>query len=166
MNFLSLFSFAAALVSDTGIDLISAPISGADLVPASVGDIPASLTDLSPTDLGPVGCLDGGGWVIWVVYAVIIGVFYFAMIRPQSKRRKKEEAMRKSVEIGDEITTIGGICGRVVSLKEDDTLVIETGADRAKIKIKAWAVGSNDTIKDTTPVEDEKGGFFSRLFKK
>ena len=56
---------------------------------------------------------------------------------------------RKGVRIGDEITTIGGICGRVISIKEEtDTLVIETGIDRDKIRIKRWAVGSVDTIHD------------------
>ena len=74
---------------------------------------------------------------------------YFILIRPQSKKKKKEEAMRKGVRIGDEITTIGGICGRVISIKEEtDTLVIETGIDRDKIRIKRWAVGSVDTIHD------------------
>lgn len=59
------------------------------------------------------------------MYAVIIGVFYFLLIRPQSKKKKKEEAMRKGVRIGDEVTTIGGICGRVLSIKEEtETLVI------------------------------------------
>lgn len=81
------------------------------------------------------------------MYAVIIGVFYFLLIRPQSKKKKKEEAMRKGVRIGDEVTTIGGICGRVLSIKEEtETLVIETGIDRDKIRIKRWAIGSVDTI--------------------
>ncbi len=55
--------------------------------------------------------------------------------------------MRSEVQIGDDITTIGGIVGRVVGIKEDaDVLIIETGADRAKIKIKKWAVGSVNTV--------------------
>lgn len=89
-----------------------------------------------------------GSWIMMIgMYAVIIGVFYFLLIRPQSKKKKKEEAMRKGVRIGDEVTTIGGICGRVLSIKEEtETLVIETGIDRDKIRIKRWAIGSVDTI--------------------
>ena len=81
--------------------------------------------------------------------SILFIALYFILIRPQSKKKKKEEAMRKGVRIGDEITTIGGICGRVISIKEEtDTLVIETGIDRDKIRIKRWAVGSVDTIHD------------------
>lgn len=85
--------------------------------------------------------------VIWMV--VIVGVFYLLLIRPQNKKKKKEDKMRNSIQIGDEITTIGGIVGRVVGVKEDsDILIIETGTDRAKMKIKKWAIGSVDTIHD------------------
>ena len=57
--------------------------------------------------------------------------------------------MRKNAQIGDEITTIGGICGRIVAIKEDtDTLIIETGSDRSKLRVKRWAIGSVDTIHD------------------
>lgn len=87
-------------------------------------------------------------WVILIIYAVIIGGMYLILIRPSSKRKKKEESMRKNAQIGDEVTTIGGIIGRIVSVKEDDTLVIETGADRAKMRIKRWAISSVDTVHD------------------
>ena len=87
--------------------------------------------------------------MVIAMYAILFIALYFILIRPQSKKKKKEEAMRKGVRIGDEITTIGGICGRVISIKEEtDTLVIETGIDRDKIRIKRWAVGSVDTIHD------------------
>ena len=77
-----------------------------------------------------------------LVYAVVILGLYFVMFRPNQKRRKQEEEMKKSLTIGDEVTTIGGIVGRVVSLKEDsDTLVIETASE--KIRIKRWAVENN-----------------------
>ncbi|MBQ6380203.1 MAG: preprotein translocase subunit YajC [Clostridia bacterium] len=79
---------------------------------------------------------------------VLIGgmfvLMYFMMIRPQNKRRKEEEEMRNSVDIGDEIVTIGGILGKVVSTK-DDALIIETGADRNKMKVARWAVQTNLT---------------------
>ena len=78
-----------------------------------------------------------------LVYAVVILGLYFVMIRPNQKRKKQEEEMKKSLTIGDEVTTIGGIVGRVVSLREDsDTLVIETASE--KIRIKKWAVASRN----------------------
>ena len=68
---------------------------------------------------------------------VLIVVFYFVLIRPQRKRDKQE--MRNSISVGDEISTIGGFIGRVVSIK-DDTLVIESSSDRTKLKIYRWAI--------------------------
>ena len=82
---------------------------------------------------------------------VMFAVMYFVMIRPQKKKQKAEEKMRSEIEVGDEITTIGGIVGKVVIVKED-SLVIETGSDRSKMRIRRWAVGSNDTNKE----EDKK----------
>ena len=81
---------------------------------------------------------------------LIFVVFYFMLIRPQKKREKAVQQMRSSLEVGDEIVTAGGIIGRVVSIK-DDTLVIETGSDRSKIRIARWAVQANNTVHDTTP---------------
>ena len=77
----------------------------------------------------------------------ILIVMYFLMIRPQKKKEKKTQEMRNNLQVGDEVTTIGGIIGRVVSLRED-TLLIETGSDRSKIRIKRWAVQSCETIHD------------------
>lgn len=78
--------------------------------------------------------------------------------------------MRNNLEIGDEITTIGGIMGRVISIKEEtDSIVIETAADRNKIQLKRWAISTVDTIKDE-PADDKNtassGGFFKRKKKK
>ena len=71
----------------------------------------------------------------------LFGLMYLVMIKPQQKRKKQEEELRKSIVIGDEVVTIGGIIGRVVSIKDDtDSLVIETASD--KIKIKRWAIAS------------------------
>lgn len=70
---------------------------------------------------------------------VLIVLFYFLMIRPQRKRDKAEREMRNSIDVGDEISTIGGFIGRVVSVK-DDVLVIETSSDRTKLKIYRWAI--------------------------
>ena len=92
----------------------------------------------------------GGGsmWALIAVYGLFFVALYFIFFRPQSKKKKKEEKMRKSAQIGDDITTIGGICGRIVAVKEDDSIIIETGSDRSKIRVKRWAIGSVDTIHD------------------
>lgn len=79
-----------------------------------------------------------------IMFVVLIVIMYFMMIRPQKKRQKEEQEMRSSLEIGDEIITIGGIVGKVVTIREQD-LVIETGADRTKMKIQRWAVNTNVT---------------------
>ncbi len=70
---------------------------------------------------------------------VLIILFYFLMIRPQRKRDKAEREMRNSIEVGDEISTIGGFIGRVVNVK-DDVLIIESSNDRTKLKIYRWAI--------------------------
>lgn len=79
---------------------------------------------------------------------LIIVVFYFMLIRPQRKREKQERDMRNSIAVGDEISTIGGFIGRVVSVK-DDVLVIESSSDRTKLKIYRWAIRG----KEATPTE-------------
>ena len=79
-----------------------------------------------------------------IFIVILIVVMYFLMIRPQKKRQKEEQEMRASLEIGDEIITIGGIVGRVVTIREED-IVIETGADRTKMKLQRWAVNTNKT---------------------
>lgn len=111
----------------------------------------------------------GSMWSMFIIYGLIIAVFYFILIRPQSKQKKKEEQMRNNIEVGDTIVTIGGIVGRVVSVKDED-LVIETGADRNKMKIKKWAVGSNETPHEAPKTEEkkeekEKKGLFGFLKK-
>lgn len=70
---------------------------------------------------------------------LIIVVFYFFLIRPQQKQTKEANKMRASLEVGDDVITIGGIVGIIVSIK-DDTLVIETGSDRSKIRVTRWAI--------------------------
>ncbi len=71
-------------------------------------------------------------------------VFYFLLIRPQKKREQEVQKMREAIEVGDEVVTIGGIVGRVVSIKED-TLVIETSAERSKLRMARWAIQQNNT---------------------
>ncbi len=88
-----------------------------------------------------------------MMLALLVGM-YFLMIRPSSKKKKQEDEMRSNIQIGDKITTIGGIIGRVVAIKdENESFVIETGVDRSKIKIKKWAIASCDTQKENTPAK-------------
>ncbi len=90
----------------------------------------------------------GSIWTSMLFLIPMVAVFYFLLIRPQNKKRKQEDAMRKNLEIGDDITTIGGIVGKIVAVKDDsDSFIIETGADRSKMKIKKWAIASCDTDK-------------------
>ncbi|MBQ9532196.1 MAG: preprotein translocase subunit YajC [Eubacterium sp.] len=79
-----------------------------------------------------------------ILMVVLVGVMYFLMIRPQKKRQKEEQEMRSSLEIGDDIITIGGIVGKVVTIREED-IVIETGSDRNKMKVMRWAINTNLT---------------------
>ena len=83
-----------------------------------------------------------GGTIIMLV--IMIAVFYFMLIRPENKRKKEAEQMRSSVKTGDRITTIGGITGTVVTVK-DDKFVMETGADQVRIEFAKWALSTNDT---------------------
>ena len=93
----------------------------------------------------------GGGLTSILTLVVPLGlmfvILYFMMIRPQRKKDKDTAKMRNDLQVGDEVTTIGGIIGRGVMIKED-SVVIETGADRNKVRIKRWAIQSNDTIHD------------------
>ena len=84
-----------------------------------------------------------GSWLTMGLLVVLLVVMYFVMIRPQKKQEKEVNAMRDSLEVGDEITTIGGIIGKVVSIKEE-TLVLETSHDRTHIRILKSAVSRVD----------------------
>lgn len=92
------------------------------------------------------------GLLPWIAIFVVM---YFLMIRPQQKAQKEEQKMRSNIQVGDEVLTIGGILGIVVSLK-DDTLVIETGSDRSKIRIVRSAVQTNITAKEGISSESSK----------
>ncbi|MBP3464541.1 MAG: preprotein translocase subunit YajC [Angelakisella sp.] len=86
----------------------------------------------------------GSMWSSIIMMALIILVFWFFIIRPQRKKDKETAKMRSELQIGDEIVTIGGIIGIIVSMKED-SLVIETGSDRSKIRVTRWAISGKNT---------------------
>lgn len=86
---------------------------------------------------------------------IFLAVIYFMMIRPENKRKKEAEEMRSSVKVGDKITTIGGIVGVVVNVK-DDKIVIETSADQVRIEFAKWALSTNETAVEAAKEEAKK----------
>jgi preprotein translocase subunit YajC len=90
-----------------------------------------------------------------LMFGIMFAVMYFMLIRPENKRKKEAEEMRSSIKVGDEISTIGGIVGKVINVKEDK-LVIETGADQVRIELLKWAVGTNETASARAQEEAQK----------
>ena len=80
----------------------------------------------------------------------LVAIMYFLMIRPQNKKEKQAQQMRNSIEVGDAVVTIGGIVGRVASIKEDN-FVLETGSDRVKLRFKRWAIQSVEKLNLDAP---------------
>jgi len=103
---------------------------------------------------GAEGAVGSGGSMIFMIIAMI-AVFYFMLIRPENKRKKEAEQLRSSLKNGDSITTIGGITGTVVDVKED-RFVIETGADRVRLELMKWALSTNDTATKHAQEEAKK----------
>lgn len=90
----------------------------------------------------------GGDLMSLILYMVLIfALMYFIMIRPQKKREKENQAMRDALEVGDEIVTIGGIIGRVVSTK-DETVLIESGSANTKLRVTKSAIQANLTAQE------------------
>jgi preprotein translocase subunit YajC len=94
------------------------------------------------------GATEGLGGM-FLTMGLIFAAMWFLMIRPQRKRDKTQREMRSKLEVGDEVITVGGIIGRVVSLRED-SLVIETGSGNTRIRITRAAVQTNNTVHDDT----------------
>ena len=97
--------------------------------------------------------MSSGSMIVMLV--VMLGVFYFFMIRPENKRKKEAEQIRSSVKNGDKITTIGGIVGTVVDVKED-RFVIETSADQVRRELMKWALSTNETASARAAAEAKK----------
>ena len=90
-----------------------------------------------------------------IMMVLMIAIFYFMLIRPENKRKKEAEQMRSSVKKGDKITTIGGITGTVVDVKES-RVVLETGADQVRIELEKWAISTNETAAENAKAEAKK----------
>ena len=106
------------------------------------------LADAAPTTGGALG-----GMLIPML--LIVGVFYFMMIRPENKRKKEAEQLRSNIKTGDKITTIGGIMGTVVDVKSE-SFVVETSADQVRIEFAKWALSTNDTATENAKQEAKK----------
>ena len=98
----------------------------------------------------------GGGMMSTIIMLVVmLGIFYFLLIRPENKRKKEAEQTRNSIKVGDQVTTIGGIVGTVVNVKEEK-FVMETSADQVRVEFAKWAISTNDTAAAAAKEEAEK----------
>ena len=86
-----------------------------------------------------------GGNPMSTMLIMLVGLFavmYFMVIRPENKKKKEQESLRNSLHKGDKITTIGGIMGKIVDIK-DDKIVVESGEDQVRLEMQKWAVMTN-----------------------
>lgn len=97
----------------------------------------------------------GSNYSMIIMMVAMVAIFYFLVILPENKKKKKAENMRNSLSIGDEITTIGGITGKVVQVTED-TITFETGEDRVRIQIKKWAISTTAKIEAEEKAKTKK----------
>ncbi len=83
-----------------------------------------------------------GEWMSTIgMLVVMLAIFYFLLIRPENKKKKELAKMRSELTIGDEVTTIGGIIGTICAVKEE-SIVLETGADRVRVEFAKWAIST------------------------
>ncbi|MBR6120289.1 MAG: preprotein translocase subunit YajC [Oscillospiraceae bacterium] len=102
------------------------------------------MTEGAATANSAAGGLLGSGGTLLIPLVLMFVVMYFMIIRPESKKKKEAEALRNSLHKGDKITTIGGIMGKIVDIK-DDKIVIETGEDQVRMELQKWSVMTNNT---------------------
>lgn len=86
----------------------------------------------------------GGMPTMLIMLVLFIAIFYFMILRPEKKKKKDAEDLRNSLHKGDRITTIGGIVGKIVDIK-DEKIVMETSEDQVRLELQKWAVMSNET---------------------
>ena len=94
----------------------------------------------------------GAGYSSILMLVVMIAVFYFMLIRPENKKKKKLEQMRSSLGVGDKITTIGGMVGKIVDIS-GDLITFETGEDRVRIQVTKWAISTTGIEKNEDNVK-------------
>ena len=97
----------------------------------------------------------GGGVSMIIMVVAMIAIFYFLLIRPENKKKKAAAQMRSELAVGDEITTIGGVVGTICQVKED-TIIIETSADRVRMEFTKWAISTKGTQSTENAPADTK----------
>ena len=104
----------------------------------------------------------GSGSMIFMI-VIMFAIFYFFIIRPENQKKKKTEEMRSSLSLGDEITTIGGITGKIVQITED-TITFETGEDRVRIQTKKWVISTTAKMEaeEAAKAKSAGTGFFGK----
>jgi len=113
----------------------------------------AVVKHLSAGGAGGAGAAAASSSSLLIMIVIMVVVMYFMIWRPESKRKKQAENMRNSLKKGDQITTIGGIIGKIVQVS-DETIVIETSEDRVRMELTKWAVSTNNSQQ---PEPDKKG---------
>lgn len=126
------------------IRLIGIIAAAALLCLSMAGCVTAGTPAEGTGEVQEVGFFGQYGFLIMMV--VIIAVFYFLTIRPEKKKRKQAEEMRNNLSVGDKITTIGGMVGKIVHIG-DDLITFETGEDRVRIQVTRWAISTNSIQK-------------------
>ncbi len=126
--------------------MIMSKINGLLMLAADAAGSAADAAD-SLQDVSPYASLISA-LTTFLPLVIIVVAFYFFLIRPQKKQEKEKQKMLNSIEIGDTITTIGGITGIVRQIKDDEIYIIETGADKNRISIRKWAIQNKDTISE------------------
>jgi preprotein translocase subunit YajC len=106
--------------------------------------------DLGATtaDAAAEGAVAGGGLVMLIQMlplVLIVVVMYFLMIRPQRKKDKKVKEMLAALKVGDRVTTIGGVHGTIMGIK-DDTITLGVGAEKTKLVFARWAIREVDEV--------------------
>ena len=122
--------------------MIGIVLAAALLLAAMAGCAPAATGDAAGS-----GSAAASGISSIIMMVVLVGVFYFFMIRPENKRKKKLQEMRSALSVGDKITTIGGMVGKIVNIS-GDLITFETGEDRVRIQVTKWAISNNGIEKD------------------
>ncbi len=116
---------------------------------ASMTALAAGAMTVTASAEGTASSATGGAGMMssLLIMVLLFAVMYFILIRPQKKKEKEQKAMQNDLRIGDEVVTIGGIVGLVVKATED-TVVVECGGDRSRIRIKKWAIQENVTVRE------------------
>ena len=104
----------------------------------------AVVKHLSAGGAGSAGAAAASSSSLLIMIVIMVVVMYFMIWRPESKRKKQAENMRNSLKKGDQITTIGGIMGKIVQVS-DETIIIETSEDRVRMEVTKWAVSTNNS---------------------